>query len=99
MSTVRAFYRTVPVRTMTTQSLAAALPPHELEAQREAVTRFAASEGFDLAAEFMEVETGKGQTPRPKASTGGSVGRRTRQEVPRRISRSTVSNEWQLLGE
>ncbi len=31
-----------------------------LEAQREALARFAAAEGFDLASEFVEVETGKG---------------------------------------
>ena len=31
-----------------------------IEAQREAVARFAAAEGLDLVAEFTEVETGKG---------------------------------------
>jgi DNA invertase Pin-like site-specific DNA recombinase len=31
-----------------------------LEAQREAVMRFAAAEGFEVVAEFTEVETGKG---------------------------------------
>lgn len=31
-----------------------------LEAQREALARFAASEGFEVASEFVEVETGKG---------------------------------------
>jgi DNA invertase Pin-like site-specific DNA recombinase len=31
-----------------------------VEAQREALSRFAQSEGLDLAAEFVEVETGKG---------------------------------------
>jgi DNA invertase Pin-like site-specific DNA recombinase len=31
-----------------------------IEAQREALSRFAQSEGFDLFAEFVEVETGKG---------------------------------------
>src|SRR5688572_18191214 len=31
-----------------------------IEAQRETVTRFTTSEGFDLVAEFIEVETGKG---------------------------------------
>ena len=31
-----------------------------LEAQREALARFAAAEAFDLAREFVEVETGKG---------------------------------------
>src|SRR6476661_454942 len=31
-----------------------------LEAQRKAVTAFAAAEGFEVVAEFTEVETGKG---------------------------------------
>jgi DNA invertase Pin-like site-specific DNA recombinase len=31
-----------------------------LEAQRETLARFASAEGFDLAREFVEVETGKG---------------------------------------
>lgn len=31
-----------------------------LEAQKEAVSRFAAAEGFEVVAEFTEVETGKG---------------------------------------
>jgi DNA invertase Pin-like site-specific DNA recombinase len=31
-----------------------------LEAQREALARFAASEGFEIVREFVEVETGKG---------------------------------------
>jgi DNA invertase Pin-like site-specific DNA recombinase len=31
-----------------------------IEAQREAIARFAATEGFAVAAEFVEVETGKG---------------------------------------
>ena len=31
-----------------------------IEAQRETVIRFAAAEGFDLTAEFIEVESGKG---------------------------------------
>jgi DNA invertase Pin-like site-specific DNA recombinase len=31
-----------------------------IEAQREALTRFAGGEGFEIVAEFVEVETGKG---------------------------------------
>jgi DNA invertase Pin-like site-specific DNA recombinase len=31
-----------------------------LDAQREAVVRFAAAEGFDIVGEFIEIETGKG---------------------------------------
>ena len=38
-----------------------------IEAQRDAVARFAAAEGFDLIGEFVEVETGRGVMP----STGG----------------------------
>jgi hypothetical protein len=31
-----------------------------LEAQREAIARYAEAEGFELAGEFVEVEAGKG---------------------------------------
>src|SRR6266436_6476751 len=31
-----------------------------IEAQRDALTRFAATEGFEVAREFTEIETGKG---------------------------------------
>ena len=31
-----------------------------IEAQREALERFADAEGFEIVAEFVEVETGKG---------------------------------------
>jgi DNA invertase Pin-like site-specific DNA recombinase len=31
-----------------------------IEAQREALSRFAAAEGFEVAAEYVEIETGKG---------------------------------------
>ena len=31
-----------------------------IEAQREAIARFAAAEGFEIAGEFIEIETGKG---------------------------------------
>lgn len=31
-----------------------------IEAQREAITRFAATEGYEIAGEYVEVETGKG---------------------------------------
>jgi DNA invertase Pin-like site-specific DNA recombinase len=34
-----------------------------LEAQRAALLRFAGAEGFEVAAEFVEIETGKGLTP------------------------------------
>jgi DNA invertase Pin-like site-specific DNA recombinase len=49
-----------------------------IEAQREAVARFAANEGFDLAAEFVEVETGKGADAldrRPQLAAALATGR------------------------
>ena len=49
-----------------------------IEAQREAVTRFAAAEGFDLTAEFVEVETGKGSDAldrRPQLAAALATGR------------------------
>ena len=49
-----------------------------IEAQREAVTRFAAAEGFDLTAEFVEVETGKGNDAldrRPRLAAALATGR------------------------
>jgi DNA invertase Pin-like site-specific DNA recombinase len=49
-----------------------------IEAQREAVTRFAAAEAFDLTAEFVEVETGKGSDAldrRPQLAVALAAGR------------------------
>ena len=49
-----------------------------IEAQREAVTRFAAAEEFDLIAEFVEVETGKGSDAldrRPQLAAALATGR------------------------
>jgi len=49
-----------------------------IEAQREAVTRFAAAEGFELVAEFVEVETGKGSDAldrRPQLAAALAAGR------------------------
>jgi len=49
-----------------------------IEAQREAVTRFAAVEGFDLDGEFVEVETGKGADAldrRPQLAAALAAGR------------------------
>ena len=49
-----------------------------IEAQREAVTRFAAAEGFDLIGEFVEVETGKGSDAldrRPQLAAALAIGR------------------------
>jgi DNA invertase Pin-like site-specific DNA recombinase len=52
-----------------------------IEAQREAVARFAASEGFTVAAEFEEVETGKGSDAierRPQLAAALAAARRAR---------------------
>ena len=49
-----------------------------IEAQREAVTRFAAAEGLHLLAEFIEVETGKGSDAldrRPQLAAALATGR------------------------
>ena len=49
-----------------------------IEAQRDAVTRFAAAEGFHLATEFVEVETGKGADAldrRPQLAAALAAGR------------------------
>jgi DNA invertase Pin-like site-specific DNA recombinase len=46
-----------------------------LEAQREAVTRFAEAEGFEFVGEHVEVETGKGADAldrRPRLAAGFS---------------------------
>ena len=50
-----------------------------IEAQREAVTRFAAAEEFDLIGEFVEVETGKGSDAldrRPQLAAALATGRK-----------------------
>jgi DNA invertase Pin-like site-specific DNA recombinase len=49
-----------------------------IEAQRDAITRFAAAEGFALTAEFVEVETGKGSDAldrRPQLAAALGTGR------------------------
>ncbi len=49
-----------------------------IEAQRDAVARFAAAEGFDLIGEFIEVETGKGSDAldrRPRLAAALATGR------------------------
>jgi DNA invertase Pin-like site-specific DNA recombinase len=49
-----------------------------IEAQRDAVTRFAVAEGFELIGEFVEVETGKGSDAldrRPQLAAALATGR------------------------
>ena len=49
-----------------------------IDGQREAVTRFAAAESFELVAEFVEVETGKGADAldrRPQLAAALATGR------------------------
>ena len=40
-----------------------------IEAQRDAIARFAATEGLTILAEFVEIETGKGADTTDKADT------------------------------
>jgi DNA invertase Pin-like site-specific DNA recombinase len=50
-----------------------------IEAQRDVVARFAVAEGFELVAEFVEIETGKGADAldrRPELATALATGRR-----------------------
>jgi DNA invertase Pin-like site-specific DNA recombinase len=52
-----------------------------IEAQRAAVQRFAEAEGFQLTAEFVEVETGKGADAldrRPQLAAALAAGRTNR---------------------
>jgi DNA invertase Pin-like site-specific DNA recombinase len=52
-----------------------------IEAQRSAVTHFAAAEGFAITAEFIEIETGKGADAldrRPELATALATGRAKR---------------------
>jgi hypothetical protein len=46
------------------------VPALGIEAQREALARFASGEGFELVAEFVEVETGKGSDALDRRSRG-----------------------------
>lgn len=61
-----------------------------LEAQREAVTRFAAAEGFMVVAEFTEVETGKGADAlerRPQLAAALAEARRHGKATPVAVSK------------
>jgi DNA invertase Pin-like site-specific DNA recombinase len=51
-----------------------------IEAQREAIARFAAGEGIEIAGEFVEIETGKGADAldrRPKLAAALAQARAT----------------------
>ncbi|HBK07667.1 MAG TPA: resolvase [Acetobacteraceae bacterium] len=55
-----------------------------IEAQREAITRFAAAEGFEVTGEYVEVETGKGADAlerRPKLAAALAVARKAKVPV------------------
>src|SRR5262249_30406575 len=55
-----------------------------LEAQRKAVTQFAASEGLEIAQEFIEVETGKGAdvlNKRPQLAAALRMAKRLKAEI------------------
>jgi DNA invertase Pin-like site-specific DNA recombinase len=56
-----------------------------IEAQREAVARFAAAEGFKVAAEFVEIESGKGSDAlgrRPELAAALAEARRLGRGTP-----------------
>jgi DNA invertase Pin-like site-specific DNA recombinase len=55
-----------------------------IEAQREAIARFAAAEGYDVAGDFVEVETGKGADAldrRPKLAEALATARKAKAPV------------------
>ncbi len=55
-----------------------------IEAQREAIKRFADAEGFEISQEFVEAETGKGHDAmdrRPKLATALQAARRAKCSV------------------
>jgi DNA invertase Pin-like site-specific DNA recombinase len=55
-----------------------------IEAQREAIARFAAAEGLEVLMEFVEVETGKGNDAlnrRPKLAEALTKARKTKAPV------------------
>jgi len=55
-----------------------------IEAQRQALSQFALAEGFEVAREFVEVETGKGRgRVGPQAPAQGRIGRRKETTLPR----------------
>jgi DNA invertase Pin-like site-specific DNA recombinase len=71
-----------------------------IEAQREALSRFAASEDFEIVAEFVEVETGKGSDAlnrRPELAAALAKARALRSPVavaklaPRRRRKPSVT--------
>lgn len=52
-----------------------------IEAQRDAIARFATAEGFEIAAEFVEIETGKGTDAldrRPQLATALTMARKAK---------------------
>src|SRR5208282_4367906 len=56
-----------------------------LDAQRAAIARFAEAEGFEVAAEFTEIETGKGADAldrRPQLAAALAVARRNGKGCP-----------------
>jgi DNA invertase Pin-like site-specific DNA recombinase len=55
-----------------------------IEAQREAIVRFAATEGFEIAGEYVEIETGKGADAidrRPQLSAALAAARKAKAPV------------------
>jgi hypothetical protein len=61
-----------------------------IEAQRDAVTRFAAAENFELIAEFVEIETGKGSDALDRRPSGADFPPFKQQTICK--SRAPVAN-------
>jgi hypothetical protein len=59
-----------------------------LEAQREAIARFAVTEGFVIVGEYVDVETGRA---RPPAAARRGPGRGAQAPLPDRRGRSWIA--------
>jgi|ERR1700677_2462888 DNA invertase Pin-like site-specific DNA recombinase len=69
-----------------------------IEAQREAISRFAAAEGLDVSAEYVEVETGKGADAldrRPRLAAALSAARKTKAEP---VAQAWVTSDYLRSG-
>jgi hypothetical protein len=70
-----------------------------IEAQREALRHFAKAEGFEVAREFVEVETGKGTDAldrRPQLKAAFAVARKQRANVAA-VRTSVLSDGWSAI--
>ena len=74
-----------------------------IEAQRQALAHFAQSEGFMVAREFVEVETGKGsdaldRRPQLKAALAAARACRVRVEISERSFSARAANKCRTNG-